>query len=82
MFLAAGKVNGVQLALDSVFSTLSFVAGIFTWNPGAFKWLLFGAVVVVLSSAALYTLGWVSTFRSKTPAGDPATELELNPILN
>ena len=50
--MAAGKVNGVQLALDSVFSTLSFVAGIFTWNPGAFKWLMFGSVVVVLSSAA------------------------------
>ena len=78
---AAGKVNGVQSALCSLFSLLSFVAGILSPSTREFKWLMLGSVVVVFIAVVLYTLRWALLVQRRS-AEASATELELNPILD
>ncbi|KAK9837511.1 hypothetical protein WJX81_007687 [Elliptochloris bilobata] len=51
-----GVVNGVQSSAQMVFQSLSYVAGLFVWQPQVFEWLMFGSCAVVLFAAIIYTV--------------------------
>jgi len=51
---AIGAVSGVQGSLCSLFTTLSFAAGMVVWDPNRFVILMYGSCIVVMLAASLY----------------------------
>ncbi|KAK9815567.1 hypothetical protein WJX72_006024 [[Myrmecia] bisecta] len=51
-----GAVNGVQSSLQSVFTSLSYVAGLVLWRPEQFEWLMLGSCGIVLTATIMFSL--------------------------
>ena len=46
----------MQSSLQSLFGSLTYVAGLVVWRPEDFAWLMLGSTGVVATAAAIYLM--------------------------